>query len=49
MSNGPDICVDIFSQITNLLSNFLSNSAGNPGTFSHSDGFGSTSTDAMNN
>ena len=49
MSSVPNICVDIFSQMANLLTNFQSNSVGNPGTFSHSDGFGSTSTDVMNN
>lgn len=48
MSNVPDVCVDIFSQMANLLANFQSNSAHSTGgsqTFTHGDGFVSTSTD----
>ena len=41
-NNVPTVCVDIFSQMANLLSNFNANSAlssGGSETFTHGDGF----------
>lgn len=49
MSNVPNVCVDIFSQMANLLSNFQANSIGNSGTFTHSEGYVSNSVDPLNN
>ena len=49
MSNVPNVCVDIFSQMANLLSNFQANSIGSSGTFTHSEGYVSTSTDPLSN
>ena len=47
MSGQPDLCVDIFSQMANLLANFNNNLAnGNSEVFSHTEGF-SQSTNAM--
>lgn len=51
-NNVPTVCVDIFSQMANLLSNFNANSAlssGGSETFTHGDGFVSQSTDYINN
>ena len=52
MSNVPNVCVDIFSQMANLLQNFNLNSNLNTGgtqTFTHGDGFVSESTNYLNN
>ena len=49
MSNVPDVCVDIFSQMANLLSNFQQLSTGGSETFTHGDGFVRESTDYINN
>ena len=41
MSGNPNLCVDIFSSMANLLANFNSNQAiGNDAAFSHEGGFG---------
>lgn len=51
-NNVPNVCVDIYSQMANLLANFVQNSGiGNGGseTFTHGDGFVSESTDYLNN
>ena len=49
MSNGvPDVCVDIFSQMANLLANFRASNAGSQ-SFTHGDGFVSESADYINN
>ena len=52
MTNVPTVCVDIFSQMANLLSNFQANSAlstGGSSTFTHGDGFVNESTDYLGN
>jgi len=38
MSQVPDVCVDIFSQMANLLANFRASNGGAE-TFTHGDGF----------
>ena len=41
MSGNPNLCVDIFTSMANLLANFNSNIAnGNDATFTHEGGFG---------
>lgn len=52
MTNVPTVCVDIFSQMANLLANFQTNGAMSTGgsqTFTHGDGFVNESTDYINN
>lgn len=52
MTNVPNVCVDIFSQMANLLANFQANSAlstGGSQTFTHGEGFVNESTDYINN
>ena len=44
MSGQPDLCVDIFSALANMLNTFNNNINNGSETFSHSDGF-TTSTD----
>ena len=44
MSGQPDLCVDIFSALANMLTAFNNNLNNGGETFSHSDGF-TTSTD----
>ena len=39
MSGQPDLCVDIFSALANMLANFNNNINNGGETFSHSDGF----------
>lgn len=51
-NNVPNVCVDIYSQMANLLANFGLNSGINNGgseTFTHGDGFVSESTSYINN
>ena len=44
MSGQPDLCIDIFSALANMISNFGNNLNNGGETFSHSEGF-TTSTD----
>ena len=39
MSGTPNLCVDIFSQMANMVANFNSNVRVGGDTFTHSDGF----------
>ena len=44
MSGVPNLCVDIFSQMANMVANFNSNVRNGGETFSHADGFEPAST-----